>query len=60
MKQYGWVGDYRQPEIMRQKDDLAKSIIEKAFPGRKVIALNVEVLNEGGEGIHCARNNNQV
>ncbi len=43
-----------RPEIMKQKDELAKRIIEKAFPGRKVIALNVEVLNAGGGGIHCA------
>jgi agmatine deiminase len=41
-------------EIMKQKDEQAKRIIEKAFPGRKVIALNVEVLNAGGGGIHCA------
>ena len=43
-----------RPEIMKQKDEQAKRIIEKAFPGRKVIALNVEVLNAGGGGIHCA------
>ncbi len=43
-----------RPEIMRQKDEQAKRIIEKAFPGRKVIALNVEVLNATGGGIHCA------
>ena len=39
---------------MKQKDEHAKRTIEKAFPGRKVIALNVEVLNEGGGGIHGA------
>jgi agmatine deiminase len=43
-----------RPEIMKQKDRLAKKIIAKAFPGRKVIAINVEKLNEGGGGIHCA------
>jgi agmatine deiminase len=43
-----------RPEIMRQKDEQAKTIIERAFPGRKVVALNVEVLNRGGGGIHCA------
>ncbi len=43
-----------RPEIMKQKDKQAKKILQKAFPGRKVIALNVEVLNEGGGGIHCA------
>ncbi|HEY0676858.1 MAG TPA: agmatine deiminase family protein [Chitinophagaceae bacterium] len=43
-----------RPETMRQKDEQAKRILEKSFPGRKVIAINVEILNEGGGGIHCA------
>ena len=36
------------------EDEKAKSILEKAFPGRKVIAINVEDFNVGGGGIHCA------
>ncbi|MGZ5134714.1 MAG: agmatine deiminase family protein [Flavitalea sp.] len=43
-----------RPEIMKQKDKQAKNILEKAFPGRKVIAINVEAFNVGGGGIHCA------
>ncbi|MBA2500334.1 MAG: agmatine deiminase family protein [Chitinophagaceae bacterium] len=43
-----------QPEIMKQKDKQAKEILQKAFPGRKIIQINVENLNEGGGGIHCA------
>ena len=39
---------------MKHKDEKAKSILEKAFPGRKVIAINVEDFNVGGGGIHCA------
>ena len=41
-------------QLIKEKDIQAKKLIEKAFPGRKVIAINVEVLNEGGGGIHCA------
>lgn len=40
--------------IIKQKDEMAKRIIQKAFPGRKIIQLDVEVLNEGSGGIHCA------
>jgi agmatine deiminase len=43
-----------RPEVMRQKDQQAEKILKQAFPRRKVIALNVEVLNESGGGIHCA------
>ena len=43
-----------RPAIMKQKDKQAKEILQKAFPGRKIIQLNVENLNEGGGGIHCA------
>ncbi|MDQ3681703.1 MAG: agmatine deiminase family protein [Bacteroidota bacterium] len=43
-----------RPEIMRKKDQQAKRIIERAFPGGRVIAINVEVLNAGGGDIHCA------
>ncbi len=42
------------PDIIKQKDEKAKRIIQKAFPGRKVIAIHVEALNESGGGIHCA------
>ena len=40
--------------IIKQKDELARSILQKAFPGRRIIQLDVEVLNAGSGGIHCA------
>ena len=43
-----------RPDIIRQKDNAAKNIIQLAFPGRKIIQINVEVLNQGMGGIHCA------
>ena len=43
-----------RPEIMKQKDEQARNILERAFPGRKIIAINVEHFNAGGGGIHCA------
>ena len=43
-----------RPEIMKQKDEQVKNILEKAFPGRIVIAMNVEDFNVGGGGIHCS------
>ena len=42
------------PEIIKQKDEKAKAIIQRAFPDRKVIGLNVQSLNQFGGGIHCA------
>ena len=39
---------------MKQKDEQPKKILEKAFPGRKFIAIHVEDFNVGGGGIHCA------
>lgn len=42
------------PEVMRQKDEAAKAIIQAAFPDRKVVQIaNVEDINIGGGGIHC-------
>jgi agmatine deiminase len=42
------------PELIKQKDEKAKAIIQRAFPDRKVIGLNVQSLNQFGGGIHCA------
>lgn len=36
-----------------------KKILQKAFTGRKIIQINVEELNEGGGGIHCATQQQQ-
>lgn len=36
-----------------ETDALAKATLEKAFPGRRVIALNIDPIAAGGGGIHC-------
>ncbi len=35
-------------------DAEAKSILEKLYPGRTVLSLNVDPIGEAGGGIHCA------
>lgn len=42
-----------RPKSMRIKDKKAKAIIENLFPGRKVIQVNPEAINNGGGGMHC-------
>ncbi|MFZ6798409.1 agmatine deiminase family protein [Undibacterium sp. Di24W] len=37
-----------------ETDALAKATLEKAFPNRRVIALNIDPISAGGGGIHCA------
>lgn len=37
-----------------QADRNAQNILAKAFPDRKIIALNTDVISSGGGGIHCA------
>ena len=37
-----------------ETDTLAKTTVEKAFPNRRVIALNIDPISAGGGGIHCA------
>ena len=41
------------PESMLEKDRKAAGLLESAFPGRKVTALDVLPLNLGGGGLHC-------
>ena len=41
------------PESLRRKDDQALAILEEAFPGREVLALDAMAVNLGGGGIHC-------
>ena len=42
-----------RPESMKAKDEQTKRILERTFPGRKVILINAESINIGGGGIHC-------
>ncbi len=38
----------------RERDSMALSTLQKLYPNREVIALNVDPLGEVGGGIHCA------
>ncbi|MEM8974866.1 MAG: agmatine deiminase family protein [Pseudomonadota bacterium] len=38
----------------RKSDAKAKTILQKLYPGRRVIQLNVDPIGEVGGGIHCA------
>lgn len=42
----------REKEI-EEKDEIAKRVLEKIYPNRKVIQIDVENINIGGGGIHC-------
>ncbi len=41
-------------QSVKRKDKKARKILERVFPDRKIIQINVEALNHGGGGIHCA------
>ncbi len=38
----------------RETDTLAVKSLKRAYPGREIVALNVDALGEVGGGIHCA------
>jgi len=38
----------------KQTDNIARQALQKHYPGREVITLNVDALGEVGGGIHCA------
>ncbi len=35
-------------------DTRARTLLSAAYPGRKIVALNIDPIAEGGGGIHCA------
>ncbi len=37
-----------------QTDEIARKALEKHYPGREIVTLNVDALGEVGGGIHCA------
>jgi agmatine deiminase len=41
------------PETIMQKDQEAFDILQKLFPNRKIIQIDVMALNLGGGGLHC-------
>ncbi|MGG0456519.1 agmatine deiminase family protein [Bacillus mycoides] len=45
------------PEIIKEKDEQAKKVLETIFPDRKVITINTTALNILGGGIHCITKN---
>lgn len=40
-------------ESQKQKDEMAKQLLQKVFPGRKVVSVYTLSINRGGGGIHC-------
>ncbi|KAK3820974.1 MAG: hypothetical protein J3R72DRAFT_459471 [Linnemannia gamsii] len=38
----------------KEADQRARDIVQKAFPNRKVVAVNIDYVAVGGGGIHCA------
>ncbi len=38
----------------KEADEIAHNAIEKHFPGREVVTLNIDALGEVGGGVHCA------
>lgn len=45
------------PEVIKEKDEQAKKVLEAIFPDRKVITINTTALNILGGGIHCITKN---
>lgn len=40
-------------QVQKQKDEEAKLLLQKLFPGRKVVQIYTLSINRGGGGIHC-------
>jgi len=45
------------PEEVRIKDEKAKTILEKAFPDRRVVQIDCMPLHHDGAGLHCHSRN---
>lgn len=45
------------PDELKNTDAKAKSILEKAFPGRKVVQIDCMPLHHEGAGLHCYSRN---
>lgn len=41
------------PDAVLRKDEEAARVVRAAFPGRTLIRLNPEAINQGGGGLHC-------
>jgi agmatine deiminase len=45
------------PEDYKLRDEKAKQVLEKAFPGRKVVQIDCMPLHHDGAGLHCHSRN---
>ncbi len=45
------------PDSFRERDEQAKAILEKAFPGRKIAQIDCMPLHHDGAGLHCHSRN---
>lgn len=45
------------PDELKEKDELAKQLLEKAFPERKVVQIDCIPLHHDGAGLHCHSRN---
>lgn len=45
------------PNEFKDRDEHAKQILEKAFPGRKIVQIDCMPLHHDGGGIHCHSRN---
>lgn len=45
------------PEIIKEKDEKAQSVLQEAFPDRKVVMIDTIAINVRGGGIHCITKN---
>ena len=45
------------PNELKKTDDEARAILEKAFPGRKIVQIDCMPLHHEGAGIHCYSRN---
>ncbi len=47
-------------QLQKQKDETAKQLMQKLFPGRKVVQIYTLSINRGGGGIHCMTHEQHV
>jgi len=45
------------PEKIKTTDEQAKQVLEKAFPGKKVVQIDCMALHHDGAGLHCHSRN---
>lgn len=48
------------PDSLQERDKQAKSILEKAFPGRKIVQIDCMPLHHDGAGLHCHSRNQPI